>query len=138
MVSQGALPAPLVGVIVGRDVALVAGAFAIRANSVGWRWPGASEFFRLAPPAEAPPATAGAPGDPAPAAHVIKPLFISKVNTGLQLALVAGCMTDAWLGWPGGEAVWGLGAATAATTVWSCIAYARAYTRGELMLKPPR
>lgn len=64
----------------------------------------------------------------------MKPLFVSKVNTGLQMALVAACMTDAWLGWPGQEAVWGIGAATAGTTVWSCAAYVRMYMRGELLI----
>lgn len=33
--------------IIGRDAALVAGGFVHRFHKVGWRWPGAAEFFRL-------------------------------------------------------------------------------------------
>ncbi|KAL4433869.1 hypothetical protein ABPG75_000310 [Micractinium tetrahymenae] len=44
---SGVLPGPVVGIIVGRDVLLVTGAFAARAKSLGWRWPGAAEFFRV-------------------------------------------------------------------------------------------
>jgi hypothetical protein len=159
-----------VGVIVGRDVALVGGAFYIRARALRWRWPGAQEFFRIVPPQPGPDAAGGnaaaaaasraapsaAPhpgaargggagrddaaaaaaaggGGPAPVAPLVQPLLSSKVNTGLQLALVGGCMGTAWVGWPGPEAVWGLGAATAGTTLWTCAAYARAYQRGELL-----
>ncbi len=45
--SQGTLPLPLVALILGRDVLLIAGSFAVRARALGWRWPGAKEFFRL-------------------------------------------------------------------------------------------
>lgn len=33
--------------IVGRDIALLGGAFVHRFHKVGWRWPGTAEFFRL-------------------------------------------------------------------------------------------
>ena len=130
---------PLVGVVLGRDVVLLGGAFVIRAQQVGWKWPGVKEFFRITP-------TQSAAGDVeagkeeggaavvAPVAPIVKPLLISKINTGLQLALVGACMTDAWLGWPGQDAVWGLGWTTAGTTVISCIAYGRAYMRNELLV----
>lgn len=160
---QGALPAPLVAVILGRDVFLVAGAFVVRAQMLRWRWPGATEFFRIMP-AAAPPAAAApdmdqpdargtaalqgrTPSEPpvvavtanaVPAAPVVQPLFISKVNTGLQLALVGSCMMDAWLGWPGEGVLWGLGAATGVTTVWTCGAYVRAYSRGQLLAMHPK
>jgi cardiolipin synthase (CMP-forming) len=133
----GALPLPLVGVIVGRDAFLVTGAVALRAQSLNWRWPGAREFFRIVPAADGggQQPELGKIDDPlgsrrAPAAAFMKPLMVSKVNTGLQLVLVGACMTDAWVNWPGSEAVWGLGAATAVTTVWSCGAYVAAYVRG--------
>ncbi len=45
---QGSLPWPLVGLIIGRDVVLLCGAFVHRFRMVGWRWPGAAEFFRVA------------------------------------------------------------------------------------------
>lgn len=45
---QGSLPLWLVSVIIGRDVVLLSGAFVHRFRMVGWRWPGAAEFFRVA------------------------------------------------------------------------------------------
>jgi len=45
---QGSLPLWLVSVIIGRDVVLLSGAFVHRFKMVGWRWPGAAEFFRVA------------------------------------------------------------------------------------------
>jgi hypothetical protein len=139
---QGALPLPLVGVVLGRDVVLVLGGFAIRAQQLGWKWPGLKEFFRITPiesstslsDAERGERAENVAGPTAPVAPVVKPLLISKLNTGLQLALVGACMTDAWLGWPGQEVVWGLGWTTAGTTVMSCIAYGRAYMRNELLV----
>jgi cardiolipin synthase (CMP-forming) len=115
---NGALPLPLVAVIVGRDVVLVCGAFWARAVALNWRWPGVKEFFRIQ-------GSSKVDDNGVPVAHLVKPLFISKVNTGLQLGLVASCMTGAWLGLPGEEVVWGLGVATGVTTVWSGIAYGR-------------
>lgn len=47
---QGSLPAPLVALIIGRDVVLLSGAFVHRFRAVGWRWPGLAEFFRLGSP----------------------------------------------------------------------------------------
>jgi cardiolipin synthase len=44
---QGTLPLPLVALILGRDALLIVGSFAVRARALGWRWPGAAEFFRL-------------------------------------------------------------------------------------------
>lgn len=157
----GALPAPLVGVIIGRDAFLVLGAFAVRARSLGWAWPGVREFFRVAPaggdgglnthggvvgqPARREGLSQYEDGPmkpektnlisncrPAPVAPVLRPLLISKVNTGLQFILVASCMTDSWLGWPGAGVVWDIGVLTAGTTLWSCAAYARAYINGEM------
>lgn len=51
---QGSLPAPLVALIIGRDVVLLSGAFIHRFRAVGWRWPGFTEFFRVASPASVP------------------------------------------------------------------------------------
>jgi len=113
---------------VGRDVVLVGGAFLLRAQSLGWKWPGARNFFRIAYQAD------GSPSDAVHAAPFIRPLLISKINTGLQIALVASCMSQAWVGWPGMDSVWGFGAATFITTLWSTAAYAKAYLRGELLL----
>ena len=170
---QGVLPGPVVVIIVGRDVLLVGGAFAARAKSLGWRWPGPAEFFRVQQPeaaegAAAPEAAAGAAAaavsssgatgaaaaeggaessgggsggsgeggeaaKPAPPAPLVKPLFISKVNTVFQLGLVGTCMVNAWLGWPGEEAVWAGSVLTAGTTLWTTAAYLRAFRQGRLL-----
>ena len=177
----------------GRDVVLVAGAFVARAKSLGWRWPGWAEFFRVHPAAAAaapapgsdgsgsgsgdggsalsaaapaagpsaaggggaaggqPAAAAGAAGaagasggggrpargGPAPAAPLVQPLYISKVNTVLQLGLVGTCMLRAWLGWPGEAAVWAGSGLTAATTIWSSWAYLQAYRQGRVLAPAP-
>lgn len=93
---------------------LVAGATLLRARELGWRWPGAAEFFRLGGVAAAAPVT---------------PLLISKVNTVLQLGLVGGCALQGMIGWPAGEALLSLGMLTAGTTIWSAAAYARAFLK---------
>ncbi len=144
----GALPAPLVALVLGRDAALVAGATALRARALGWRWPGAAEFFRIVPPGgegvgggeeknPKDPAAASAAAAAPSAAAPVQPILSSKVNTGVQLALVGAALADAWLGWPGRGAVWALGGAAAATTAWSAGAYARMAARGELLKPPP-
>ncbi|KAL6779333.1 PGP2 [Auxenochlorella protothecoides x Auxenochlorella symbiontica] len=112
LTKAGSLPVALAFVIVGRDVGLVAGGALMRARQLGWRWPGAAEFFRLGG------GTAAAP---------VSPLLISKINTVLQLGLVGGCALQGLLGWPSGEALLSLGMLTAGTTIWSAAAYARAF-----------
>lgn len=112
----GALPLPLVGIIVGRDAVLVAGSFWARASSLGWRWPGVSEFFRIK-------ASVKDQGRQGP--DIVRPLLISKVNTGVQLGLIAVCITNQWLGWPGDNVMWVVGVVTAGTTIWSGAAYAK-------------
>ena len=57
---QGSLPAPLVALIIGRDVVLLSGAFVHRFQAVGWRWPGLAEFFRVASPSLPPSSPADA------------------------------------------------------------------------------
>jgi len=54
---QGSLYTPLVALVIGRDVFLVTGTFALRMRSLGWKWPGWQEFFR----------TTGFSGEPSPA-----------------------------------------------------------------------
>lgn len=44
---QGSLPWWLATLIIGRDVALMGGAFVHRFHQVGRRWPGAADFFRI-------------------------------------------------------------------------------------------
>ena len=184
------LPPAVVGIIVGRDVLLVAGAFVARAKSLGWRWPGLGEFFRVGPPpaaaagAAAPSgpaaggaaghaepaaggaagqhlqaaaaggaagqhlqaaaaggaaaqqphaAAAGSGGAPAHAAPLVKPLFISKVNTCFQLGLVGACIGHSWLGVPGEAWIWAGSYLTAGTTLASSVAYLTAYLDGKVL-----
>ncbi|KAL3678146.1 hypothetical protein R1sor_021102 [Riccia sorocarpa] len=102
--------AALVGLVVARDGVLVGGAFAYRAYSLRWQWRNWREFFRI---------SVGGAGK-------VEPLFISKVNTVLQLGLIgvalgqpAFCMEDTYslvplLSW-----------SVAGTTVisWGCYIY---------------
>ena len=142
---QGSLPAPLAVLIIGRDVLLVAGAFAQRFRDFHWRWPGWAEFFRTAPPMGGLSAAssssrgsnrhsaAKAEGRSQPkAAQFVEPLYVSKVNTVAQLGLVAGCISHSWYGWPVEGVLWGLGGSTAVLTVASGWAYLRAYRAGNL------
>ena len=68
-----------------------------------------------------------------PPAPFVQPLYISKVNTVLQLSLIAGCIGQSWYGWPTAEALWALGGLTGLTTVGSFGAYVRAYQQGKLL-----
>ncbi|CAM6082695.1 unnamed protein product [Calypogeia fissa] len=72
MAYMGLLHPGLVGLIVARDGVLMGGAFIYRAYSLRWQWNDWQEFFRI-----------GIGG-----AGKVEPLFISKVNTVFQLALV--------------------------------------------------
>lgn len=63
----------------------------------------------------------------------MRPLLVSKVNTVLQLALVSGCLSHAWLGLPGPDTLNALELLTAATTAASCGAYAHKYAAGKLL-----
>lgn len=64
---------------------------------------------------------------------MIKPLLISKANTALVMALVAGCMGNQWQGLPGQQALDVLELVTAATTLSSAAAYAHLHWRGKLL-----
>jgi cardiolipin synthase len=93
LAAKALIPTWVAAVVIGRDVALVSGGFLMRGRQVGWRWPGASEFFKVE--------GSGAQGLPGiPAARRMKPSWISKVNTVLQLGFVGCCITQAWYGWP--------------------------------------
>ncbi|XP_060203514.1 cardiolipin synthase (CMP-forming), mitochondrial [Lycium barbarum] len=82
MVEKGLLPPGLVSLVVLRDVALVGGAVYKRAIILEWKWSSWYEFFNLdgARPQK------------------VEPLMISKVNTVLQLALVAAALLQPDLG----------------------------------------
>ncbi|KAG2432329.1 hypothetical protein HYH02_013049 [Chlamydomonas schloesseri] len=119
LLLNGAMPGWVAGVVVGRDLLLVAGSFAFRLRGFGWRWPGATAFFRTVDTTSSSSAAAVAPsssalgaggaaaaGAAAGAAAVggaggggvgggdgvsfMRPLLISKANTVLQLLLLGG------------------------------------------------
>ena len=151
------MPAPLAALFLGRDVILVTGAFVHRASIVGWRWPGFAQFFRLptdtqdsnemqpqdqesmrsshaAPGSALPQHGSGQPSAEAvPPAPFVEPLYISKVNTVLQLAYVTVCMSSAWCGWPDETAALALGCSAGVTTVVSGVMYVRAYLAGQVL-----
>ena len=58
-----------------------------------------------------------------PPASLMKPLFISKANTVLQLAFVTSCLAVPAVGVPSEEGLYWLGACTAVSTVASGAAY---------------
>lgn len=72
MIKSDLLSPSLVALVVARDCALVGGAFYKRADSMGWEWKDWRDFFNVENNG----------------AEKVDPLFISKVNTVLQLALV--------------------------------------------------
>ena len=140
--------------IIGRDVFLVVGAFILRLRSLGNTWPGWREFFRTTGIDERPAqgyegssSLRGLEGEetgkphgklqeaaylakqnpPTLPASYVQPLYISKVNTVVQIFLVAGCITSASYAWPPQEVILGLGGITAGLTVASGIAYVQGH-----------
>eukprot|EP00850_Spirogloea_muscicola_P013499 SM000092S24467 [mRNA] locus=s92:36419:37741:+ [translate_table: standard] len=72
MVYTKLLPVWLVALVILRDAGLLLGAFIRRAQLLKWQWQGPSDFFRIDPLG----------------ADKMQPLFVSKLNTVLQLGLV--------------------------------------------------
>lgn len=70
--------------------------------------------------------------DVVPPAEFVQPLYISKLNTVFQLALIGGCITHSWYGWPSEELLWGLGGVTALATLASFAAYVQVYRKGAM------
>lgn len=68
-----------------------------------------------------------------PPAPFVQPLYISKVNTVLQLGLIVGCIGRSWYGWPSMDELYLLGGLTGLTTVGSFAAYVWAYRRGKIL-----
>lgn len=110
----GYLPAWLVAVSMGRDAALLGGAFALRAHELGGvrAVRSVSHFFNV----DTSDGTAAKP---------LEPHFVSKVNTVLQLALVLAAMTEKALDFPPAFAVDALGYGMTATSLASLAIYAQ-------------
>ncbi|KAL9259340.1 Cardiolipin synthase (CMP-forming), mitochondrial-like protein [Drosera capensis] len=116
MMDNNLLHPGLVGLVVARDVALVGGAVYKRASSLDWEWRSWSEFFNLD----------GARPEK------VEPLFISKVNTVLQLALVAGALVQPEFGTPETlQYIKYVSWLVASTTVGSTAAYGVQYMRNR-------
>ncbi|PHT35901.1 Cardiolipin synthase (CMP-forming), mitochondrial [Capsicum baccatum] len=120
MVDKGLLHPGLVSLVVLRDVALVGGAVYKRASILEWKWSSWYEFFNLdgARPQK------------------VEPLFISKVNTVLQLALVAAALLQPDLGNAETQTyITYLSWLVAMTTVGSTVAYGAQHLRSGATLK---
>ncbi|KAJ8761894.1 hypothetical protein K2173_005605 [Erythroxylum novogranatense] len=78
MVQKDLLHPGLVGLVVCRDIGLVGGALYHRARSLGWKWDSWYDFLNL----------------DGTRPEKVEPLFISKINTVLQLVLVAAALVQ--------------------------------------------
>jgi cardiolipin synthase len=127
MAATQLLPPWLVLLAVGRDVALVAGAFVFRARAMNWRIPSLREFFRMVP-LSSPDGSDAAGSHAAPR---VQPLLVSKLNTVLQIGTATAALaTSAW-GMPGQEVVDAGVLACAGTTVVSGAMYLRMAMSGR-------
>ena len=127
MAATQLLPPWLVLLAVGRDVALVAGAFVFRARAMDWKIPSLREFFRMVP--LSPQDGDGAAGSPA--APRVQPLLVSKLNTVLQIGTATAALATAAWGLPGQEVVDAGVLACAGTTVVSGAMYLRMAMSGR-------
>lgn len=119
MVDKDLLHPGLVGLVVLRDVALIGGAVYKRASSLGWEWKSWFDFFNL------------------DGTHPqnVEPLFISKVNTVLQLALVTAALLQPEFGTQETESyITYLSWLVASTTVASTAAYGAQHMRNSSKL----
>ncbi|XP_049935358.1 CDP-diacylglycerol--glycerol-3-phosphate 3-phosphatidyltransferase 1, chloroplastic isoform X2 [Nymphaea colorata] len=116
MMKMNLLHPTLVGLVVLRDIALVCGAIYKRLCSMHWEWQGWYDFINL---------DANAP-------EKVKPTLLSKVNTVLQLTLVAAALLQPDFGSDKTEVcILGLSWAVAATTVASWAGYGILYMRSQ-------
>jgi cardiolipin synthase len=135
---KGLIPLWVASVILGRDLALVGGLVYLRYRALkeskgrGERPRGPitfSEFTRTRA-ASAPSVVDSDSKDGtlvigAGAMPMMQPLFISKVNTVLQLALIGGSLSHAWVAWPDASSLKAVEVVTAGTTALTCAAYAQ-------------
>ncbi|XP_016485070.1 cardiolipin synthase (CMP-forming) [Nicotiana tabacum] len=120
MVDTGRLHPALVSMVVLRDVALVGGAVYKRASILEWKWRSWFEFFNL----------------DGTRPQKVEPLFISKVNTVFQLALVAAALLQPDLGNEETQTyITYLSWLVALTTVASTAAYGAQHLRNGAALK---
>jgi|TARA_B110000008_G_scaffold278327_1_gene321821 cardiolipin synthase len=101
---EGSLPVWLVGLLVSRDAIHVVGGAWRRAGALGWKWKTVGEFlgFDDKPVSRPPPtgaaALAGFDFDEVEQLGskrgALRPLFIGKVNTALQMALITFAVSE--------------------------------------------
>ncbi|CAN6458090.1 unnamed protein product [Victoria cruziana] len=116
MMRMNLLHPALVGLVVLRDIALVGGAVYKRVCSMRWEWQGWYDFINL---------DANIP-------EKIKPTLLSKVNTVLQLTLVAAALLQPEFGSDKtATCIVGLSWVVAATTVASWAGYGILYMRSR-------
>lgn len=119
MVDKDLLHSGLVGLVVLRDVALIGGAVYKRASSLGWEWKSWFDFFNL----------------DGTHPQKVEPLFISKVNMVLQLALVTAALLQPEFGTQETESyITYLSWLVASTTVASTAAYGAQHMRNRSKL----
>ena len=104
LAMEGSLPAWLVALLVSRDAIHVAGGAWRRAGALGWRWRTTGEFLGFddsdarKPPPTGAAALAGFNFDEVEQLGskrgALRPLFIGKVNTALQMALVTFAVSE--------------------------------------------
>lgn len=120
LVYKGSLPLWVAGTIIARDIFLVAGTLAHhsgRTTMAGLTWRELLEVLK---------------GNSSKKDSVlVQPLFVSKVNTVIQLCLVAGCMSQGLLGWPGDKEILWMSWAAVTTTLVSWGAYVQGYYGGK-------
>lgn len=158
----GMLPAWLAVLVVGRDSSQVVGIFWYRLRMFGGSWPGAAAFFDVdhavsstqqqqqqdqhhqqeplqqqchtdTPSSSSSSSSEGAVPPAGQQLPMMRPLLVSKANTALVMALVAGCMGHQWQGVPGEEVLQALELGAAGTTLASAVAYARLCLAGQLL-----
>ena len=108
---------------------LLGGAFAHRAHLLNWKWDSWQEYFRVMPSSS----TGKEKEGQAPVAPMVKPIFLSKLNTVFQIGLVVSAISHGAMAWPDQQWVVGLGYITAATTVASGAIYVRMYFKGQML-----
>jgi cardiolipin synthase len=104
LAMEGSLPAWLVALLVSRDAIHVAGGAWRRAGALGWRWRTTGEFLGFddsdaeKPPPTGAAALAGFNFDEVEQLGskrgALRPLFIGKVNTALQMALITFAVSE--------------------------------------------
>mmetsp|Transcript_866 Transcript_866/g.1182 ORF Transcript_866/g.1182 Transcript_866/m.1182 type:complete len:330 (-) Transcript_866:384-1373(-) len=158
LLYNGVLPLWLGGTFVLRDVVLLVWSYIHRIRDFGYTWPGFDAFVHTSDQADRDrrlpshtsctkvkgghdvtmsdiTTSAFTPDQPrleTKGLEAMQPLFVSKVNTVLQLLLLGGYLTGKICDWPPQELITGLEYSSATTTVVSMVGYIMKYQNGTL------